>query len=34
MSRHQIAALLDRYLKGETTNEENELVERWLEKNG
>jgi transmembrane sensor len=33
MSRHQIAALLDRYLKGETTNEENELVERWLEEN-
>ncbi|WP_183560477.1 FecR domain-containing protein [Mucilaginibacter sp. SP1R1] len=34
MSRHQIAALLDRYLKGETTNEENELVKRWLEDNG
>lgn len=33
MSRDQIAALLDRYLKGETTNEENELVERWLEEN-
>jgi transmembrane sensor len=33
MSRHQIAALLDRYLKGETTNEENELVKRWLEEN-
>lgn len=33
MSRHQIAALLDRYLKSETTNEENELVERWLEEN-
>lgn len=33
MSRHQIADLLDRYLKGETTNEENELVERWLEEN-
>jgi len=31
MSRRQIAVLLDRYLKGETTNEENELVERWLE---
>jgi transmembrane sensor len=31
MSRHQIAALLDRYLKGETTTEENELVKRWLE---
>jgi len=34
MSRHQIAALLDRYLKDETTNEENELVKRWLEENG
>ncbi len=34
MSRQQIAALLDRYLNGETTNEENELVERWLEENG
>lgn len=33
MSRRQIAALLDRYLKGETTNEENELVKRWLEEN-
>jgi transmembrane sensor len=33
MSRDQIAALLDRYLKGETTNKENELVERWLEEN-
>jgi ferric-dicitrate binding protein FerR (iron transport regulator) len=33
MSRHQIAALLDRYLKGETTNEENELVKHWLEEN-
>jgi transmembrane sensor len=34
MDRHQIAALLDRYLKAETTKEENELVERWLEENG
>ena len=33
MSRHQIAALLDRYLKGEATNEENELIKRWLEEN-
>src|SRR4051794_18383910 len=33
MSRRQIARLLDRYLKGETTNEENELVKRWLEEN-
>ena len=34
MNRHQIAALLDRYLKAETTKEENELVERWLDENG
>lgn len=34
MNRHQLVALLDRYVKGETTNEENELVERWLEANG
>lgn len=34
MSRNQIESLLDRYLKGETTPQENELVERWLEKNG
>ena len=34
MNRHQLVALLDRYVKGETTNEENELVERWLEENG
>ncbi|AMR32555.1 hypothetical protein A0256_14545 [Mucilaginibacter sp. PAMC 26640] len=33
MSRNKIAALLDRYLNGETTNEENELVKRWLEEN-
>jgi len=34
MSRQQIVALLDRYLKGETTKKENELVERWLEEHG
>jgi ferric-dicitrate binding protein FerR (iron transport regulator) len=34
MSRNSIEALLDRYLKGETSTEENELVERWLEENG
>lgn len=34
MNRHQLVALLDRYVKGETTNEENQLVERWLEENG
>jgi ferric-dicitrate binding protein FerR (iron transport regulator) len=34
MDRHQIAALLDRYLNAETTKEENELVERWLDENG
>ncbi|MEB0280806.1 MULTISPECIES: FecR domain-containing protein [unclassified Mucilaginibacter] len=34
MSRNQIVALLDRYLQGETTTEENELVEMWLEENG
>jgi len=33
MSRNQIESLLDRYLKGETTTKENELVERWLEEN-
>lgn len=33
MSRDQIEDLLDRYLKGETTTEENERVERWLEEN-
>jgi ferric-dicitrate binding protein FerR (iron transport regulator) len=31
MSRQQIVALLDRYLKGETTQKENQLVKRWLE---
>lgn len=34
MSRNQIEALLDRYIKGETSTEENALVERWLEENG
>lgn len=34
MSRNQIEALLDRYVKGEASTEENALVERWLEKNG
>ncbi|MCF0062814.1 FecR domain-containing protein [Dyadobacter chenwenxiniae] len=34
MSRQQIVALLDRYLKGETTQKENQLVERWLEEHG
>lgn len=34
MSRQQIVALLDRYLKGETTEKENQLVERWLEEHG
>lgn len=34
MSRNQISALLDRYLNGETTTEENKLVEQWLEENG
>ena len=34
MSRDQIEALLDRYIKGETSTEENVLVERWLEENG
>ena len=32
MDRIIIEALLDRYLKGETSQEENELVEDWLEK--
>jgi ferric-dicitrate binding protein FerR (iron transport regulator) len=34
MSRSVVEALLDSYLKGETSKEENELVERWLEENG
>jgi len=33
MDRNIIEALLDRYLKGETSREENELVESWLEEN-
>jgi len=33
MSRDQIEALLVRYLDGETTAEENQLVEHWLEHN-
>jgi len=33
MDRNIIEALLDRYLKGETSQEENELVENWLEDN-
>ena len=33
MDRNIIEALLDRYLKGETSQEENEIVENWLEKN-
>ena len=33
MYRNIIEALLDRYLKGETSKEENELVENWLEEN-
>ena len=33
MDRNIIEALLDRYLKGETSQEENELVENWLEEN-
>lgn len=33
MNRNIIEDLLDRYLKGETSQEENELVENWLDKN-
>jgi transmembrane sensor len=33
MDRNIIEALLDRYLKGETSQKENELVENWLEEN-
>lgn len=33
MDRNIIEALLNRYLKGETSREENELVEGWLEEN-
>lgn len=34
MSGNNIAVLLDRYLKGETSPAENELIERWIEENG
>ena len=34
MSRHDIEHLLDRYLKGETTAKENELIDEWLAENG
>lgn len=34
MSRNVIEDLLDRYLDGKTSAEENEQVERWLENNG
>ena len=34
MNRNIIEDLLDRYFKGETSQEENELVENWLDKNG
>jgi transmembrane sensor len=34
MSRNDIEVLLDRYLKGETSTAENELIESWLEENG
>lgn len=33
MDRNMIAALLDRYVKGETSEEENELIETWLQEN-
>lgn len=33
MDRNNIEALLDSYLKGETSQKENELVEKWLEEN-
>jgi transmembrane sensor len=33
MDRNIIEALLDRYMKGETSQEENELVANWLEEN-
>ena len=33
MDQNIIEALLDRYLKGETSQEENELIENWLEEN-
>lgn len=34
MDRNIIDVLLERYLKDETSQEENELVENWLEENG
>jgi len=34
MSGNNTAVLLDRYLKGETSPAENELIERWIEENG
>jgi len=33
MHQNSIEALLDRYLNGETSKEENALVEKWLEEN-
>jgi transmembrane sensor len=34
MDHNYIQALLDRYLKGETTAGENRIIEKWLEENG
>ncbi|ETZ22750.1 FecR family protein [Pedobacter sp. V48] len=34
MNRNKIEALLDRYLKKETSAEENHLIEKWLDENG
>ena len=34
MDYNLIESLLERYVKGETTGAENELIERWLEENG
>ena len=34
MNRNNIEALLDRYLKKETSAEENHLIEKWLDGNG
>ncbi|WP_214226710.1 FecR domain-containing protein [Pedobacter sp. B4-66] len=34
MNRYNIEALLDRYLKKETSIEENQLIEKWLAENG
>ncbi|HEY0176845.1 MAG TPA: hypothetical protein VGC08_10730, partial [Pedobacter sp.] len=33
MNHNKIGALLDSYLKGETSAEENDMIERWLEEN-